>query len=81
MVLATPPKILPSERSAREIEDEIATLANTLRIYDVGLLAKLACGQLLNNTDMERLNEHLVYEKQILAKHEQRLRTRGLLQK
>ena len=58
---------------------EVARLAEALRFYEVGVLAKLACGISLDAADRERVREHLAREDAILARHRAKLASLGFL--
>ncbi len=48
-----------SPSTTADLTDEVFLLSAALRFYDVGILAKLACGRLLNGTDLSVINNHL----------------------
>jgi len=58
---------------------QVARLAESLRFYDVRILAKLACGAPLDDADREQVGEHLAREAVILARQREKLAKLGFL--
>jgi hypothetical protein len=50
-----------------DLREEIGVLANALRLYNVPLLAKLACGHELASEDREFISKHLENEEKYLS--------------
>lgn len=50
---------ITSPMGTPDLLEEVFVLANTLRIYDIGILAKIAAGLRLDTNDRARLRQHL----------------------
>lgn len=50
-----------------DLRQELATLANAIRFYNVPILAKLACGRPLSPVDRDFISRHLENEQQYLT--------------
>lgn len=48
-----------SPSTTADLRDEVFVLSAALRFYHVGILAKLACGQVLNDDERTLISEHL----------------------
>jgi len=53
---------ITSPAGTADLVDEIFVLSNAVRFYDVGILAKLAAGCLLDDADRQKIRHHLVLD-------------------
>lgn len=56
-----------SPMGTADLMDELFVLANSIRFYDIEILARLATGTALGEEERERIKEHLKYDSDILT--------------